>query len=397
MVNTVKRKVCVVTGTRAEYGLLSGLMTKLQTHEAAELQIVACAAHLSEAYGYTLQTIVDDGFTVDAQVPMLSEKDEGGLSIAKAVARGVSGFAEAFSKLTPDVVVVLGDRYEILAAAQTALLMHIPLAHIHGGEVTEGAVDEALRHAITKMATLHFTAAEAYGQRVIQMGEQPERVFNVGSPGLDVIRQVTPMTVAELESDLGMSLGDELILVTYHPVTWSEDKGAAALQTLMAALESRPNATVIWTGANADEQGKIINETVQKWIENTTLNAKFVMSLGLRRYVSVLALAKAVVGNSSSGIIEAPAMQTPTVNIGRRQQGRLRATSVLDCGERQEEIQACLQQALSTEFQKLAQHTLSCYGDGNTAEKMVQTLLDFPLQKALGKTFYDVDFELKSS
>ena len=384
------RKICVVTGTRAEYGLLTNVMKEIQNHPALQLQVVACAAHLSEKHGMTVNQIITDGFSVDARIEMLDENADSRLSVAKAVAKGVAGFADVFERLQPDCVLVLGDRYEILAAAETALLLNIPLAHIHGGEVTEGAVDEAIRHAITKMASLHFTAAEAYQNRVIQMGEQPDCVFNVGAPGLDVIQTMPMLSQTELEQTLNLKLNRPVCLVTYHPVTWSNGLGLSALNALFAALDNLQDATVIWTGANADEQGQQINTAVQAWMQTSTLSTKFVTSLGSQRYLSLMALADIVIGNSSSGIIEAPAMGVPTVNIGTRQQGRLRSPSVIDCEESQLAIEAALKQALSAKFKQLAQQKLSVYGHGQTAQLIAEKLATFPFESRTGKVFYDL-------
>ncbi|MEA1988092.1 MAG: UDP-N-acetylglucosamine 2-epimerase [Pseudomonadota bacterium] len=386
---TPSRKICVVTGTRAEYGLLSNVMTEIKNHPALQLQVVACAAHLSPQHGMTVNQIIADGFTVDARVVMLDEKDSA-LAMAKAVAKGVAGFADVYDELQPDCILLLGDRYEILAAAEAALLMAIPIAHIHGGEVTEGAVDEAIRHAITKMASLHFTAAEAYRKRVIQMGEQPESVFNYGAPGLDVIHQMIMLSKDELEKDLNLKLNRPVCLVTYHPVTWTKNKGIQALTELFSALDKTENATVVWTGANADEQGQQINASVEEWMKTSPLNTKFVTSLGSKRYLSLMALADVVVGNSSSGIIEAPAMGTPTVNIGSRQQGRLRSASIIDCQEDRNSIKSALNQALSIEFQNLAQQKLSVYGSGQTAKLISDKLAEFPFEQRIGKVFYDL-------
>ena len=384
------KKICVVTGTRAEYGLLTPTLKAIKNHPHLHLQLVACAAHLSPKQGMTVNQIIADGFDISARVEMLDDEDDSAIAMVKAVAKGVAGFAEAYQDLNPDCVLLLGDRYEILAAAESALLMNIPIAHIHGGEVTEGAVDEAIRHAITKMATLHFTAADVYRHRVIQMGEQPDCVFNVGAPGLDVIKQMTLLSQQALEADLGLKLSRPVCLVTYHPVTWGKDRGIKALNELFFALDNLDNATVIWTGANADEQGQQINQLIEAWMENSPLNSQFVTSLGSKRYLSLMALSDVVVGNSSSGIIEAPAMGTPTVNIGTRQQGRLRSPSVIDCEENQAAIRDALQTALSDDFQRLAQQKLSVYGGGQTAKLISAKLAEFAFEKTIGKRFYDL-------
>lgn len=385
------KKICVVTGTRAEYGLLSGIMARIQQEPTLQLQVIACAAHLSEKYGMTVNQILADGFQVDQRVEMLEDSAEDDqLEVVESVARGVSGFGHAYQALKPDVVLVLGDRYEILAAAQAALLMNIPIAHIHGGEVTEGAVDEAIRHAITKMASLHFTAAESYRKRVIQMGERPETVFNVGAPGLDVIRKLDFLSKEALEADLNLSLDSPVFLVTYHPVTWGNTQGVQALENLCLALEHFEEATVIWTGANADAEGRYLNDFIQNWVKLTPLKVHFATSLGSLRYLSLMKLADAVVGNSSSGIIEAPAVGVPTVNIGTRQKGRLRSPSVIDCDESAYSIEQALRKALSLEQKQIADKKISVYGKGESAKLICDRLVHFSASHLAGKPFYDL-------
>ncbi len=387
------KKICVVTGTRAEYGLLSGVMARIQLEPALQLQVIACAAHLSEKHGMTVNQILADGFQVDQRVEMLEDTAEDSqLAVVESVARGVSGFGHAYQSLKPDVVLVLGDRYEILAAAQAALLMNIPIAHIHGGEVTEGAVDEAIRHAITKMASLHFTAAESYRKRVIQMGERPDTVFNVGAPGLDVIHKMDFLSREALEGDLKLKLKLDapVFLVTYHPVTWGNTQGVQALENLCLALEHFEEATVIWTGANADAEGRHLNDFIQNWVRLTPLNAHFVTSLGSLRYLSLMKLADAVVGNSSSGIIEAPAVGVPTVNIGTRQKGRLRSPSVIDCDESAYSIEQALHRALSPEHKQVADKKTSVYGQGESAKLICDRLVHFSVSHLAGKPFYDL-------
>ncbi|WP_028486242.1 UDP-N-acetylglucosamine 2-epimerase [Thiomicrorhabdus chilensis] len=391
MAESKPKKICVVTGARAEYGLLSGVMQAIQAQAELELQVVACAAHLSEKHGMTLNQILADGFEVDAQVPMLVEGDDE-YAITQSVGRGVIGFADAYRKLEPDILLILGDRYEILAAAQAALLMQIPIAHIHGGEKTEGAVDEAIRHAITKMASLHFAAAESYRLRIIQMGEQPDSVFNVGAPGLDRIRKLALLSETELQQDLGIHIDSPLFLVTYHPVTWGHVQGQVleALQNLFAALETFEEATVVWTGANADADGEKINAWVQEWAAQTKLNVFFKTTLGSLRYLSLMKFADVVVGNSSSGIIEAPVMGTATVNIGDRQKGRLRSPSVIDCDESTESIKQALQLALSEEHQAVTMKKQSLYGSGDSANQVAEILSACNINKSAGKKFYDL-------
>ncbi|WP_211245121.1 UDP-N-acetylglucosamine 2-epimerase [Thiomicrospira pelophila] len=389
MNNNTLRKICVVTGTRAEYGLLSRLMAAIQNAETLQLQVIACAAHLSAKHGMTVNQILADGFQVDAGVEMLEDGDDA-VSVVKSVAKGLIGFADALQHLKPDILVMLGDRYEMLAAAQAALLMNVPIAHIHGGELTFGAVDESIRHAITKMASLHFTATEPYRQRVIQMGERPDRVFNVGAPGLDLIRHLRLLTRVQLVTELNMSLNSPLFLITYHPVTWGTAAGMEALQNLFAALAAFPQATIVWTAPNADVQGETMHQMIKRWSHNSILNVHLFASLGSARYLSVMALADVVIGNSSSGIIEAPAIGTPTVNIGSRQQGRLRSPSILDCDESEEGIHQSICKALTLDFQKLAAQKNSVYGQGNSVEKMLKILSEVELKHLNTKAFYDL-------
>lgn len=384
------KKICVVTGTRAEYGLLANVMQEIKQHPALRLQVVACAAHLSAQHGMTVKHIIDDGFEVNARVEMLDEADDSHVAMVKAVAKGMLGFADAYTHLTPDCVLLLGDRYEMLAAAQTALLMNIPIAHIHGGERTEGAVDESIRHALTKMATLHFTAAEAYRQRVIQMGECPNRVFNCGAPGVDLIHKTNKLSVQALEEDLNLSFHRPLFVVTYHPLTLGADKGIQALKNLFTALAHFAQATVVWTGANADEKGQTINQLIQDWCRQSQVKAQFVTNLGSQRYISLMACADVVVGNSSSGIIEAPALGVPTVNIGERQKGRLRAASIIDCFESEPAIIEALTKALSAEFKTIAQQKNTLYGTGNSAQCITQQCAEFNFSQHRIKPFYDL-------
>lgn len=383
------RTIAVATGSRAEYGLLSGLMRAIQEQVGMSLQVIACAAHLSDRHGMTVNQIIQDGFEVNARIEMLDESDDS-VAIAKSVGRGVIGFADALTELKPHILVILGDRYEMLAAAQAALLLNIPIAHIHGGEVTEGAVDEAIRHAITKMASIHFTAADAYRDRVIQMGEQPNRVFNVGAPGLDLIHKLKLWDKNQLQAELDISLDAPVFLITYHPVTWGKSSGEKAIQALFSALESFPDASIIWTAPNADAGGQLLFKCIQSWSSSTKLNVQLFTNLGSVRYVSLMALADVVIGNSSSGIIEAPAVGTATVNIGTRQQGRLRSASILDCDESEAAIYEAIHQALTPEFQRLAAQKNSVYGQGDSVQKMLDVLRSIELDNLNTKAFYDL-------
>jgi UDP-N-acetylglucosamine 2-epimerase (non-hydrolysing)/GDP/UDP-N,N'-diacetylbacillosamine 2-epimerase (hydrolysing) len=317
-----KRKICIVTGTRAEYGLLYWLMKEIQGDPDLELQTIATGMHLSPEFGLTYKKIEEDGFTINEKVEMLLSSDTP-VGIAKSVGLGVIGFADALARQKPDIMVVLGDRFEILAAAQAAMIARIPIAHIHGGETTEGAIDEAIRHAVTKMAHFHFTAAEPYRRRIVQLGEAPERVMNYGAPGLDNIKKLKLLNRAAFEKAIKFSLGKMSFLVTYHPVTLSAANPDQSFKELTNALDQFPEAKIIFTKANADTAGRIINYNIEKYVKQNPQRAKVFTSMGQLLYLSAIKNMDIVIGNSSSGITEAPSFCKPTVNIGQRQRGRL--------------------------------------------------------------------------
>lgn len=397
------KKVAIVTATRAEYGLLSNLIKAVNAHPKFDCQLMVTGAHLVSEQGLTVEHIRASGVKISAEIPILPKTtitDNESVTLSDAVAEATSGFARTFARFNPDCVVVLGDRYELLGICSAALLAHVPIVHIHGGEVTEGAMDEAIRHAVTKMAHLHFVAAEPYRQRVIQMGEQPQCVINVGAPGLDVIQTTDYLSKKELSDFLEIPLTSPLFLVTYHPVSWGETSGIAALHNLFKAIEHFPEATVIWTAANTDATGAELNQHVKQWVSTTQVNATFVCSLGSQRYLSLMKVCDVVLGNSSSGIIEAPAMGVATVNIGERQTGRLRAPSVIDCSEQQQDITQALEQSLASEFKTLTAKRVSCYGQGNSTKEMVEQLEKVLLSErgCLGvKSFYDLPLNINES
>lgn len=381
-----RRKIAVVTGGRAEYGLLVWLMRCLKANPNVELQIIATGSHLSPEFGLTYQAIEADGFRLAAKVEMLLSSDSP-CGITKATGLGMIGFADCFANLQPDIVVVLGDRFEIMAAAQAAMLANIPLAHVHGGEVTEGAVDESIRHAITKMAQVHFVSAEPYRKRVIQMGEQPDRVFCVGAPGLDALAQMPFLTRDELEVSLDLSFDRPVFLVTYHPVTLSEQSPEVSLKALFSALDHFPQARVIFTKSNADAHGRIIGRMIDDYAALDPKRIKAYMSLGQSRYLSAMRQAHAVIGNSSSGIIEAPAFGVPTVNIGDRQKGRLRADSIFDCAEASESVIKAIEAALKRGVRPPG---VTPYGVGGVAPKIGRVLQEIELSGLCIKPFYDL-------
>lgn len=384
-----KRKICVVTGTRAEYGLLSRLMHEIKADKALLLQVIATGMHLSPEFGSTYKSIEEDGFSIDAKVEMLLSSDTP-TGVAKSMGVGMIGLADAFERLKPDILVLLGDRFEILAAASAAMAARIPIAHLHGGESTEGAIDEAIRHAVTKMAHLHFVAAEPYRKRVIQLGEDPERVFHFGATAIDNIRSMKLMDRRRLEASLGFSLGKRCFLVTYHPVT-IEDRGPeSAMKELFKALDSFPEARLIITRPNADAGGRQIIKLIDEYASKRGAGVLVSTSLGQLRYLSAMKHADAVIGNSSSGIIEAPALKKPTVNIGTRQKGRIRAGSVIDCDDKAGQIQAAIAKAISPEFQRSLAAVTSPYGNGGTATAIKEQLKKTALKDILFKKFFDL-------
>jgi len=378
----------VVTGSRAEYGQLHWLLRALQEDPRVDLQIVASAMHLSPEFGLTYREIERDGFAIAAKVSMLLS-DDSPVGIAKSTGLGVIGFADAFDRLRPDIVVLLGDRFEILAAAQAALIARIPIAHLHGGETTEGVIDEAVRHAVTKMASLHFVAAEPYRQRVLQMGEAPDRVFNVGMAGLDFLGHVTWLARERLAADLDMPLPSPLFLVTYHPVTLDADGQARAMQELLAALDEFPQASIVLTYPNADAGGRVLIELIEAYARSRRPRVRAFPSLGHQRYLSLLRESDVVIGNSSSGLTEAPVLKKATVNLGDRQRGRLKAESVIDCPEERGEIAAAIRRALSGDFREKLPQVRSLYGAGGASREIARILLETALDGLVRKQFHN--------
>jgi GDP/UDP-N,N'-diacetylbacillosamine 2-epimerase (hydrolysing) len=387
-----RRRICVVTGSRAEYGLLRWVLGGIREFNDLELQLVVTGTHLSPEFGLTYRTIEQDGFHIDARVEMLLSSDTA-VGATKSLGLGLIGFADACTALRPDVLVVVGDRYEILAAAASAMIARVPIAHIHGGEATEGAIDESVRHAVTKMAHLHFVATEEYRRRVLQLGEQPERVFLVGGLGVDAIQRLALLERDELERALDFALGKRNLLVTFHAATLEEDSARAQVGELLTALAELRDTHCIFTLPNADTETHTITRLIEKFVAEHPRLSKAFRSLGDLRYLSCMKHCDAVVGNSSSGLTEAPTFRKGTVNIGDRQRGRLRAASVIDCEPNVVAIRAALRRLYSAEFVAQLPRTVNPYGEGGASEKIVQTLRTVSLDGILKKRFHDVRFD----
>ena len=384
-----KRKICVVTGTRAEYGLLYWLMKEIQADDELELQIIATGQHLSPEFGLTYKNIEADGFAINAKVEMLLSSDSP-VGIAKSVGLGTIGFAEALERLQPDIMVLLGDRFEALAAAQTAMILRIPIAHIHGGETTEGAIDEAIRHSITKMSQIHFVSEPEYRDRVIQLGENPESVFEVGAVGIDNIVRLKLLSLQDLEKQINFSLDRKFFLVTYHPETLTGKSPVEALKTLFAVFDEFPEYKLIFTQANSDAGGRIINEQIEAYAKKNKERVLLVKSLGQLRYLSAMKLCAAVVGNSSSGLLEAPVLHIPTINIGDRQKGRKRYPSVIDCNEDKQQLLSAIQSLRDSKFLQKIQSMEIPHTDGKIAIIMRNILKQAELSNICQKKFYDL-------
>jgi GDP/UDP-N,N'-diacetylbacillosamine 2-epimerase (hydrolysing) len=381
-------KICVVTGTRAEYGLLRWVMQGIRATPQLQLQVVATGMHLSPEFGLTYREIEKDGFAIDRKVEILLSADTGS-SLAKSMGVGMIGFADTFRDLAPDLLLVLGDRFEIFAAVATAMVARIPVAHLGGGETTEGAFDESIRHCLTKMSHLHFVGMPEYRKRVIQLGEQPDRVFVVGGLGVDAIKKVDLIDRAALEQDLGFRFGTRNLLVTFHPATLEHAPPAAQMEELLAALREFEDVHLIFTMPNADTDSRALFALIEKFVANRA-NARAYTSLGQQRYFSCVAQVDGVVGNSSSGLAEVPSFNKATVNIGDRQLGRMKAQSVIDCAPVKDDIVAAVERLFSPEFRAKLPCARNPYGDGGASEKILDILRRHPLEGILRKSFHDL-------
>ncbi|MFT4802842.1 MAG: GDP/UDP-N,N'-diacetylbacillosamine 2-epimerase (hydrolyzing) [Psychroserpens sp.] len=386
----MNRKICVVTGTRADYGLLRWVMQGIKDDADVNLQIIATGMHLSPEFGHTYKAIEADGFEIDRKIEMLTSSDTS-VGIAKSMGLGMISFADALNELNPDLIVVLGDRFEIFTAVSTALVARIPVAHLHGGESTVGAFDEAFRHSITKMSHLHFVAADEYKQRVIQLGEQPENVFLVGGLGIDNIKRLHLLDRKTLEADLGFKYGKKNLLITFHPVTLDSSSAEMQMQALLAVLDKLKNTQLIFTMPNADTDGRALIKMVEKFASEHT-NAHAFTSLGQLRYLSCVAQVDGVVGNSSSGLAEVPSFKKGTINIGDRQLGRIQATSVINCEPTQKDISDAISTLYSRSFQQGLNLVRNPYGEGGASEKIVETLKSINIKNIIKKAFYDLPY-----
>ena len=384
------RKICIFTSTRADWGLQRGVAELIGQSDELQLQLLVSGSHLSEKHGMTVREIEADGFVADAQVEILSFNDTPS-GICKSMGEALGGYGEALGELRPDLLVVLGDRYESFCVAAAAQIQRIPIAHIHGGETTEGAVDEAFRHSITKMAHLHFPACEEYRRRIIQLGEDPAQVFNVGALGLENIRKISLMDREELFQSIQFRLDRPFFLVTFHPVTLENATSGEQFDELLAALDQFPDHGIVFTKANADTDGQIINDRIDAYAKARPERCLAVSSLGLRRYLSAMKICDAVVGNSSSGILETPALGIPSVNIGDRQKGRIRTPSIIDCKPNQDAIATALQKALDPEFKNSLQGMIHPCEQEDTAGQIVEKVGQINLDGLLKKSFYDLD------
>jgi len=384
------RKICVITGTRAEFGLLRPLIALIAKDEELQLQLIATGMHLSPEFGYTLDEIIAAGFVVDKKVECLLSSDTA-VGVSKTIALAISGFADAFEALQPDLVLVLGDRTEILGAVIAAGIANIPIAHLHGGETTEGAYDEAIRHSITKFSHLHFTSTEAYRKRVIQLGEQPEMVFNVGAIGLDAVKKLKLLNKEEFENSIGFKLKKRNVLITYHPVTLEKEAPIQTFENILQALDELSETGLIFTHANSDKNGRVINKMITEYVEIHRDKAVAFKSLGQLRYLSALQFVDFVIGNSSSGILEVPAFCIPTINIGDRQKGRICNESVINSNNSLEDIEKSITFALDKQFRETIQQQEMLYGNGTAAEKILKVIKEHTII-SLKKPFYDISY-----
>ena len=382
------RKICVVTSTRAEYGLLYWLLKEIEADSELKLQFIVTGMHLSPEFGLTYKEIEKE-FKIDKKIEILSSSHTS-LDICAEMAIVYEKFAPALAELKPDILVLLGDRYEIFGVAGVASIMQIPIAHIHGGETTQGAFDEAFRHSITKMSHIHFAATNEYANRIIQLGEEPSRVFNVGGPGIENIKKLNLLSKEEFEKSIKFKLAKKNILITFHPATLENSSAREQFNELLNALDELEETNFIFTKANSDTDGDVINKMIDECVSKNPQKAVAFASLGQLRYLSAIKFVDIVLGNSSSGLLEVPSFKKATINIGDRQKGRARASSVIDVRPIKEEILAAIKRAYSKEFEQTLKDTINPYDGGNPSKKMVKILKEIKLDGILKKKFYDI-------
>lgn len=387
-----KRRICIVTGSRAEYGLLFWLMKEIEMDKDLELQIIVTGMHLSSEFGLTYKEI-EKNFKINKKIDMLLSSDNS-LGISRSMSLALSSFSNAFNDLKPDIVVVLGDRYEIFSAVSSSMICKIPVAHLHGGEATEGLIDESIRHCITKMSHLHFTAAAEYSKRVIQLGEDPSKVFNVGGFGIENIKKLKLLNKREFEKNINFKLNLKNILVTFHPVTLENNTSKEQFQELIDSIDNLENTNIIFTKTNSDPDGKIINSMIDDYTFNNSNKSIGIASLGQLNYLSALQYIDFIIGNSSSGLTEAPSFKIGTINIGDRQRGRINAESVVNCLPVKKSIKAAINKIYSNEFQKLLENVKNPYGDGYASKKVLNVLKSIKLEGILKKKFFNIKFSI---
>lgn len=385
-----KRKICVVTGTRAEYGLLYWVIKGLSEDPDIILQLIVTGMHLSPEFGQTYKVIEADGFNIDRKIEIILSSDSP-VGISKSMGLGMIGFSEAYQDMAPDIVLLLGDRFEIFSAATAAMVSRIPIAHCHGGESTEGSIDEPIRHSITKMSHLHFTSTEEYRARIIQMGENPDFVYNFGALGIENINKLQLLSRNDFEKSISFKLNKKNILVTFHPVTLEDATAEKQFKVLLSVLDDIKDVTIIFTKANADADGRVINQLIDEYVSTHQNKAIAFVSLGQLRYISAMQFMDVVVGNSSSGLLEAPSFKIATINIGDRQRGRIKAKSVIDCEPIYNSIQVAIDTCLGTEFKNELKTVKNPYGTQNASEKIIPVLKQVSLVNLIKKKFHNLN------
>lgn len=387
---SIKRKICVVSGTRADFGLLTPLLNEIQNDDKLELQLVVTGMHLSPEFGSTYK-VVEEQFTINKKIEILLSSDSA-IGVSKSMGLAQISFAEAYNELQPDIIVVLGDRYEIFSAAATAMMLKIPIAHISGGEITEGAIDDSIRHAITKMSHLHFVATEEYKNRVIQLGENPERIFNFGELGLDNIEKLTLLDQEAFEESIDYKLDEKSLLITYHPTTLEPIETIKQdFENILSELDSLKNTTLIFTKSNSDEGGRMINSIIDEYVSLNKNKAITFTSLGQLRYLSALQFVDAIVGNTSSGIVEAPSFKLATINIGNRQKGRMQGKNVINTSTESSSLKKAFAKLYSVDFSEQLKKAINpYYNGGNAAFKTKEILKNENLETIVTKKFFDL-------